>query len=403
MIFELLLFTFLGILLGIFTGLIPGLHVNTIALLILSAGFAGVVEPYPLAIIIIAMAITHTIYDFVPSILLGMPESSTALSVLPGHRLLMEGRGLEAIYLTVMGGVVAILLSLVSLPLLIVIIPFFYQNVHSYIHILLIFIAAIIILSHSGVKRRLLALTCFMLSGALGLLVLNSYILPSYSLFFPLFTGLFGLSTLIFSYNEGNDIPKQTLEFPKIRKRMALIGSVKAMFSGMLVGTLPGVGASQATILTQQITRKKDSQEFLISIGGINTIVALFSLISLFTIFRARSGAAIAVQQILVGFGFNELLLLIAVAFLAVGISSLLLMKSLRPMVSIIERINYSLLTFCVIVFLVIMTVILTGWIGLLILFTSTSIGLLAPLLGVKRSNLMGVLILHLILFYAGI
>lgn len=403
MILELLLFTFLGILLGIFTGLIPGLHVNTIVLIILSTGLIGISGPYIIAVTIIAMAITHTIFDFVPSILLGMPESSTALSVLPGHRLLMEGRGLEAIYLTVIGGIVVILLSLLLLPLLIIIIPFFYMNIHAYIHFILIAISATIILSHHGMKKRLYALACFMLSGILGLIVLNSYILPSYSIFFPMFTGLFGLSTLIISYNRGKGIPKQNLEFPHIHRKTAFLGGVKALFSGVLVGTLPGVGASQATILTQQITRKNDNTEFLISIGGINTIVAMFSLISLYTIFKPRSGAAVAVQQILVGFGFNELILLVAVSLLATGISSLILMNSLRSIVTAIERINYTLLTLGIIVFLIIMTVILTGMIGILILITSTAIGLLAPLFGVNRSNLMGVLLLHLILFYAGI
>lgn len=38
MILELLAFTFFGIALGTLTGLIPGLHVNTIALLLLGGG-----------------------------------------------------------------------------------------------------------------------------------------------------------------------------------------------------------------------------------------------------------------------------------------------------------------------------------------------------------------------------
>ncbi|UCD06994.1 MAG: tripartite tricarboxylate transporter permease, partial [Candidatus Aenigmatarchaeota archaeon] len=339
MILELIIFTFLGIALGMFTGLIPGLHVNTIALILL--GFVVIINPYYLVVMIISTAITHTIWDFVPSIMLGAPEPSTALSVLPGHKLFLEGRGIEAIYLTTVGGVGVILLSLLLFPLLIPTIPFFYQNIHNYIHWILIIIALVIILSEAGFRRKGYALLCFALSGILGLLVLNSFILPSQSLLFPVFTGLFGLSTLIISLNKKTKIPKQEMDFPKTEKRLALSGTIKALFSGVLVGTLPGVGASQATVLTQQITRKRDQREFLISVGGINTVVALFSLISLYTILRPRSGAAVAVQQILMSFGFNELILLVAVALIATGISSILLLKSIRRIVSALQGVDF--------------------------------------------------------------
>jgi putative membrane protein len=116
MILELLIFTFFGIALGTLTGLIPGLHVNTIALILLGAAIT--INPYYLAVVIIAMAIAHTIWNFIPSILLGAPEGGTALSVLPGHKLFLEGRGLEAIYLTIIGGVGVIFLSLLLLPYL---------------------------------------------------------------------------------------------------------------------------------------------------------------------------------------------------------------------------------------------------------------------------------------------
>ena len=400
--FLLVAFTFLGIALGVFTGLIPGLHVNTVAVSILSMGALKLADPYAIAALVIAMAITHTVFDFVPSIVLGMPEPGTALSVLPGHRLLMEGRGVEAIYLTALGGVVSVLLSVILLPVLIIVIPTFYQNIQTHIHWLLLIVAFAIILSEAG-TRKAHAFVCFMLAGALGFLVLNTFILPSHLLFFPLFTGLFGLPTLLISLNNKTSMPKQDLGFPKIKKRLALMGTAKALFSGMLVGTLPGVGASQATVLTKQITRKDDHREFLISMGGINTIVALFSLVSLFTISRPRSGAAVVVQQVLAGFGTNELFMLAAIALMSTGISALLLMKTTKKLVYSLQRVNYSALTIGIMIFLLAVTIIFTGPVGVTVLFTATSIGLLAPLFGVKRSNLMGALMLPLIIFYAQI
>ncbi|MBL7205988.1 MAG: tripartite tricarboxylate transporter permease [Candidatus Aenigmarchaeota archaeon] len=398
MIVEILIFSLFGCFLGIITGIIPGLHVNTISLLLIPLSLT--INPYFIAVAIIAMAISHTFFDFIPSIFLGAPEDSTALAVLPGHKMLLEGRGLEALYLTVIGGLFSVLITFILFPAFIFFIPLFYQNIHIYIHWILLTMAVVLIATERKIKKILQASFIFILSGTLGYITLNSYILPSHMIMFPLFTGLFGMNNLLISLNRGTVIPEQNLKFPNIKKGLSLLGIVKGLFSGVIVGTLPGVGASQAAILTQQITRRKNHKEFLVSIGAINTIVALFSLISLYTISKPRSGAAIAVQQILPNFSFNELILLFGVAVFTAGISSFILLKLMRKLITGLQKINYGMLTIIIIFFLLGLTTILTGPIGLFILWVSTSIGLLAPLFGVRRSSAMGVLILPLIIFY---
>ena len=76
-----LLFCFLGVVTGIATGLLPGLHVNNIALILLSlsgaivAGLAflfqyGISEQFVLVLIcvyIIATSISHTFHDCIPT------------------------------------------------------------------------------------------------------------------------------------------------------------------------------------------------------------------------------------------------------------------------------------------------------------------------------------------------
>jgi len=402
--------TLIGIVLGTITGLIPGLHVNTVSLMLM--GLIFFIDPLPLAAIIMAMAITHTLWNFVPSILLGAPDASTALSVLPGHQLLLEGRGAEAIYLTVAGGVGAVMISVCMLPLIVIGMPYVYGLIHPYMHFLLFIIAAIMIFSEKGHVKRGYAFTCFMLSGILGYMMFNMFTLSSRppivlpggpNVFFPLFTGLFGLSTLIISLNKRVRIPAQVVYTHGIKKSIAVFGAIKSFFSGMVVGTLPGIGSAQAAVLAQQVTGKKDTDEFLVTVGGINTVVALFSLVSLYTISKARSGAAIAVDQVLGSFGPNELLLLVGVVLFATGISAILVLKSIGPAISFLKRFNYAMITMVIIIALIFGVGLLTEFRGILVLFTATAIGMLAPLLGVRRSNLMGVLMLPLILFYAGI
>lgn len=106
-----------GCALGIITGLIPGLHVNNVAILLIAISptlLQHGISPVCIAIIIIANAVAHTFLDFIPSIFLGAPEAETALAVLPGHRLLLEGRGIEAIRLSALGSAGSVIVALGS-------------------------------------------------------------------------------------------------------------------------------------------------------------------------------------------------------------------------------------------------------------------------------------------------
>ena len=105
MFYDVILAVLIGCLAGCITGLIPGIHVNLISMLLISmSGYLlGMTDPISLAVFIISMAITHTFLDSIPSVFLGAPDADMALGVLPGHRLLLEGKGYEAVKLTVIG------------------------------------------------------------------------------------------------------------------------------------------------------------------------------------------------------------------------------------------------------------------------------------------------------------
>lgn len=422
MFLEILLFVILGILAGTFTGLAPGIHVNNISVIVIGLSpvfLAYHIPPHAVVSFIMSMAVTHTILDFIPSIFLGVPEDSTALSVLPGHRLLLQGKGLEALFLTIIGGVGVTILFVLSTPILLLILPFFYNAIKPNIHWVLIAIVFIMIVTeeksirnpenfrasvfHRKIgSKRIWALIVFTLSGILGLIVFNSTTLSPVFLFLPLFTGLFGIPNMIISLRGRGVIPPQEQWIGRIDRNLIFSGIIKSFFSGLLVGTLPGVGAAQATVLTQEMTRKHDPKEFLISVGGINTAVAIFSILSLYVLERPRSGAAVAIGKLIGNFGINELILLISTVLIAVGISAILALKISKKGAGLIEKIPYDKLSLMTIAFLVILTAILTEYLGLLILFVSTAIGLIAPLTGIKRSHCMAVILLPVILFYAG-
>src|SRR3990167_6820790 len=105
MLLEIILFLILGIFIGTFTGLTPGVHINLIGAILvsLSASVFFGINPLYFVVFIVAMSITHVFVDFIPSIFLGCPDDETALSVLPGHEMLKTGRGYEAVMLSSLG------------------------------------------------------------------------------------------------------------------------------------------------------------------------------------------------------------------------------------------------------------------------------------------------------------
>ena len=116
MFIELVIALIVGVLAGTFTGLFPGIHINHVAaglLAMLGAGKFNSVSPTALVVFIVAMSITHTFADFIPSVFLGAPDEDTFLSVLPGHQLLTEGNGQEAVVLTLYGSLVALPITIV--------------------------------------------------------------------------------------------------------------------------------------------------------------------------------------------------------------------------------------------------------------------------------------------------
>jgi putative membrane protein len=76
-----------GFVLGILSGLTPGLHLNNFAAMLLALSpqlLAFGLSPFQMASIILAASISQTFFDAIPAIFLGAPDSETALTVLPG-------------------------------------------------------------------------------------------------------------------------------------------------------------------------------------------------------------------------------------------------------------------------------------------------------------------------------
>jgi putative membrane protein len=395
MFLVVLLFIFLGILVGIAAGLIPGVHPNLIVLSIPLLMTANM-EPFYMLAFIVSLAITNSIIDFIPSILLGAPDSGNELSILPGHRMLLRGQGYEAVKLTIIGGLLSVIICTLLIPLLVVFIPNAYPAIKDYIYILLIFIVVLMIVSESGGKK-LVALACFMLSGFTG--ILSGYLPISQNLvLFPMLSGFFGLSVLLLQIKNKTKIPEQRSGKVFVSQSTISRASFFGSIGGIVSGFLPGVGSSQIATMA---TVDKNEHSFLATIGAITTANIFISMLSLWLIGKGRSGVAVVIKEIM-NIGFSEFLFMIAVAVIAAGAASIAALFLTKYFLKIINRINYSAISTSVIIFIVALAFIFTGWYGLLLLIVCTALGVFANLAKIKRGNMMGVLILPTILFYIG-
>ena len=397
MLIEILIAILIGCFLGIITGLTPGVHINLVSVVILSLTpfLSQYVSILTLATVIIAMSVTHTFLDAIPGIFLGAPDSGLELSVLPGHKLLLEGRGYEAVVLTAIGSLFAVIIMVAFTPIGLPFIKWIYPRIQDYIPYILIFFS--ILLIYRERKSRSLALIIFLLAGVLGIITLN---LELSQPLFPLLSGLFGISILLTSVFQKTKIPKQKFTEVSLSKKEISKAMGSGFFASFLLGLFPGLGSSQAAIVATSGQKEIKPEKFLVIVGGINTFVMIVSFLALYSIDKARSGSVVVISKLLQTFTLNYLILFLAVSLVSAGIATWLTLKFAKIFSNLMSKVNYNKLCLFIIALIIILVTILTGWIGLLVLIVSTSVGLIPNLAGIGKNHLMGCLILPVILFF---
>ena len=433
-------FSFLGFLTGILTGLLPGLHVNNIALILLSlsgmlVSFFSFLNVYGVSsdiillmicIFIVTNAISHSFHDFLPSSFLGAPDEDTALSVLPAHSLLLDGRGFEAIVYSALGSYGAILFCFLLLfPVRFIIGEplFFYDTLREIMFFVLIAISILMIATEKGkidildkgsvspsVLGIFFAFFVFILSGVFGFLIfdlsVDSPIGLSSPVLFPALAGLFGTPTLLKSVLTKPCIPHQkTCEpvFDWKTRRSSILSIVTGGLGGILVSIIPGITSATGTILAMTARGESDKRQTITTISAVNTACAFFVIVMMFVILKPRSGAAIAAMELISvsewrGFLLPSSLIYLLIAILIAGnLSYFSFLKIGKFFAEKFDKIPYFPLVKATILLVVVLVFLFTGFIGLVVLFVATGIGLLPVEWGVRRSHCMGVLLIPII------
>ncbi len=393
----------LGIVFGTITGLMPGLHINNMIPLMFTIPFLTQ-DPELFSVFIVCFGVSQIFSSFIPSVFFGAPDEDTALSVLPGHKMLHEGRGLEAIKIISLAGALSLFITVTTVFAFSSLFKTFYEVSRPFMHIVLAVIIFAMIISEKNFRKMLFAVLIIILSGFLGFLVLDGSFTNKTYIMFPLLSGFFGLSTIALSISENTKIPQQNTDNElKISFKKILLSTFLGSLAGIAVGFLPAIGVSQAATFMQVIARVDDPRNFLATLSGINIGNEIFSLNSLYLVGNPRSGASVAIERALGSLTFQQIILFFGAIAFTVGVSSFLNSFIAKHVTRLLQKINYQKLSIGVFIFVNTMIFVTTGFPGLLVGFSSMSIGILCAKLSVRRSNCMGSLLIPTMLFFAGL
>ncbi len=210
---------------------------------------------------------------------------------------------------------------------------------------------------------------------------------PASSVLLPLLTGLFAVPTLMQSINAS--IPEQELKL----SHAEFTAIVKGSLSGFLVSLFPGVSSGVATAVAA--VNEKSREGYIAAMSSANTANALLCFFILISAGKARSGAADAIATVGYIPNYVEIAATSIIAASASAIATLAISRLILSKLRSVKQQNVSL---AVLAFLVTIVYFLTGFFGLAIFFAAAPIGIAAVMLGVKRINCMGCLMLPILI-----
>jgi putative membrane protein len=374
------LYFVVGLFFGFLSGLLPGLHSNTVISILSSLGIEG----SALAIMIIALYPASLVASFIPAIFFGIPEQSTVVAVLPGQRMVLGGQGLAALKTVLLSCVLAALVSSALFYASLDAFRLVYDAVRDYMRYILLAIS-LALLSRS--RHPALASFVFAVSGLLGQFSLNSGMRDP---FLPLFSGMFALAAIA-NYGRNAVPPQKDTPVGLGFARFALLG----VFLGMAADLIPGIGSPSQVATFATIFMPIDTLGYLAAASSISVSQAIFSLSTSAAIDKSRVGAT---AWLAANMDVSRNLLLLLALFLVSISLSVAVLYAARKRLARLATFDYSHVNKILAAYIVAITLIIDGPLGLVVLALAAALGWLTTRIGVERTNLMGSVIVPTLL-----
>ena len=273
--------------------------------------------------------------------------------------------------------------------------------------------------------------------------------IPDASLLLPSLAGLFGIANLLDIYATTSHIPPQNEDWTLPPAKPLLVPCFWSGVAGASMGVLPGMTASQATVLvmggrnvaakvqgkegygmdweTRRLTEMTDEElleialseaeggvegpqtkqdlEVIAILSAVNTAVTVMVLGFLYIIGRSRSGATLALKMMYPIDTWSsaeptaDFVRLIAIT-VAAGLMAMPIMRVVgKGMLRLHAAIPLQQMVMGVIIFVSALVWFTTGFIGIGVLIIGTILGLIPPRVGIRRSHGMGIIIVPIMIY----
>ncbi len=420
-------FTLLGIALagataGCLLALLPGLHVYSFAALAL---LMAPQQLDALAFAFMGALVGWATVNVAPAVFLRTTDDAQAMAVLPATRYLLQGRGAEAALLIGAGSLCAMLALVIVAPALDMIVRPLRTILQPHLGWMLLAIIVFLLMGEwprhndlAGTPLRRLrsawvylgaGLLAFGLSGLLGIALFHRNPVPLNSAFqgmMPAFTGLFAapaLLQLLFSRGRAPAQVSYTLNGlpPQLLLRGAATGTAGGLFSMLLPVVTGGIGG----LLAGHATAQRDERAFMISLGASKSAYYIGSLLLLFLpgVTAARGGMAAMIGSAYVPYGWHNYWLAVA----AVGVCGALAFAFLGLVVQLasrhVHRLRVQWVAAASLIIVCGLVALFTGLAGLAVTAVATGIGLIPLVVGGRRLNCLGVLLVPVTLNVTGL
>ncbi|MEM4208296.1 MAG: tripartite tricarboxylate transporter permease [Candidatus Bilamarchaeaceae archaeon] len=370
-----------GILLGLLTGFLPGIHPNLVASLLAQTTFLEDEK----ALLLVGMASVNLVASFILAIFFGIPDESVVVSILPGQKLTLAGRGLTALRISLVSMVLAAAVSLTLFEPAIWFYPQIYAMLSDYIKYIVLLLAVLMIVKS---KKPLIAAVVFAAAGLLGFYSFHM-MLPDP--FLPLFSGMFALASLVNITK--TKLPKQEKEEALERKIIPYI--FLGVLFGFLADLLPGISSPAQIALFVGILIFLEPLEYLSLISAVGVSQAMFSFATAATIEKARIGTTVWLSKIT---DVSQQPFFFAVLFFFGLIVAATILYCLRKNISVMATLNSPLIAGVLIAYIAIVCFLIDGWVGLMIMVLGGILGWLTVQLNVERTQLMGAVVVPTLL-----
>ncbi len=361
--------------------MIPGIHINTVAELMLNYGVSGF---YGVAVLYILYGISVAL-EGIYAISLNIPDGATGIVPAAAQRLSGKGMVGRSIRSYILGGIYGVAFATALMPLAFVILPSMQQFAQENMFLILLFASSYILLSDAKIQN----IVAFVLAGLFGL-----YIFESGDYIFPMLAGFFTLPMLMIK-TKAVDIEKEKECKNGIEWKIPAIATAATA----VMYLIPGVATPTQIIILASIFANIKTEDFITALGAINASNIIYSIMMVDIIHKNRTGVAIIAQNMFET-GMHDHAIIALIGSAAFALTAYAILPRIKDIVIFLKPFNEQIMKFILGAYLTLLVYLTSGGMGVFIMGIACAIGIITLITKARRTNLMGSIILNSLKYY---